>query len=485
MKLPTLILFILPLLNPTIAAPASTKLLIIAPQAFSSALQPLLAHKSRTGMPARLITLEFVRAASLGKDDPEKVKRAIADAHEKLGVQYVMLVGDASQMPVRFRHVRQLPADASIDGSYNPSDLYYANLYQGHAPENVPDDPLQIQHSGNFDTWDLDNNGRYNEQHWHDDAVSYNPDRVDGCPDIAVGRVPAHTAKEVQTYVAKIIRYETGQPHPGSFGRFTFVADKGYGGSQQLSDDIISDSIARAFPGVATAFEKLYLNCEPNEFVGAPWGRGDFDAIDAASKRCWWVTYVGHAGPRYWAIYEKNRGYDDGRVSKLSNPDALPIVYTIGCESGMFMTCAPTELYRDQQERYHDFVWHEASRTWEDKRGAKNIPAPLAVPQPFAYDLPDKGDRTFACSWLTAYSGGAIAFFGQTVVCEADKAHDLEKEMFLRYAAGDRVLGDLWRNGQRKYWINNRASQSVFRNPRIYLGIMTFFGDPSLRLRTK
>ena len=78
--------------------------------------------------------------------------------------------------------------------------------------------------------------------------------------------------------------------------------------------------------------------------------------------------------------------------------------------------------------------------------------------------------------------GGAIAFFGETLVCEDDKGHDLEKELFLRYGAGDRILGDLWLNGQRKYWINNRASENVFRHPRIYLGIMTMFGDPSLPL---
>jgi hypothetical protein len=42
----------------------------------------------------------------------------------------------------------------------------------------------------------------------------------------------------------------------------------------------------------------------------------------------------------------------------------------------------------------------------------------------------------------------------------------------------------LWLSGQRKYWLNNRRSENVFRHPRIYLGIMTLFGDPSLRLPT-
>jgi hypothetical protein len=278
-----------------------------------------------------------------------------------------------------------------------------------------------------------------------------------------------------------VIRHESGDFNSRDFGRFTFVADKGYGGSQQLCDDIITDSIVRSFPK-SSVFEKLYLNCAPNEVVRAPWSRGDFAAIDAATARSWWITYLGHAGPRYWAIYENDRGYDDGRVGALKSAGFLPIVFTIGCESGRFMSYAPSELYRDQQRRQHKFAWHGESRTWGDAATGQRIRAPLIVPQPYAYDFPAHSNRTFACAWLTHSTGGAVAFFGQTLVCEADKGHDLEKELFLRYGDGDRILGDLWLNGQRKYWLNNRKSENVFRHPRIFLGIMTMFGDPSLRL---
>jgi hypothetical protein len=463
------------------ASGGPAKLLVIAPPAFAGVLQPLIAHKNQTGMSALLVTIESLREGFPGKDDPEKIKRGIAYACEKLDTRYVMLVGDASLVPVRYRQVQQVPKDAPLDGTYNPSELYYANLYQGHMPGDAVDDPRAIRDSGVFDSWDSNGNHRFNEQHWKDDALSYNPDRVDGCPDVALGRLPAHTVQEVRNYVAKVIRYESGDFNAAGFGDFTFIADKGYGGSQQMCDDIITGSIAIAFPK-SSVFEKLYLNCSPNEFVGAPWARGDFAAIDAATTKSWWITYLGHAGPRYWAIYENGRGYDDGRVGKLKNAGVLPVVFTIGCESGMFMSYAPSETYHDQQQRRHKFVWHGESRTWDDQVTGENIKAPLTVPQPYAYDFPGSSNRTFACSWLMSSAGGAIAFFGETLVCEDDKGHDLVKELFLRYGAGDRVLGDLWLYGQRKYWINNRASENVFRHPRIYLGIMTLFGDPSLRL---
>src|SRR5258706_2838335 len=144
-------------------------------------------------MPSVLISLESLRVTYPGKDDPEKVKRAIAMVYQKQGTRYVMLVGDASLAPVRYRRVQQLSRDAPLDGTYNPSELYYANLYQGHAPGSVAGDPMAIQDSGAFSSWDANGNGHYNEQHWNDDAVSYNPDQVDGCPDVALGRLPAHT----------------------------------------------------------------------------------------------------------------------------------------------------------------------------------------------------------------------------------------------------------------------------------------------------
>ena len=97
-----------------LGASGQVKLLVIAPQSFAEVLQPLIAHKNDTGMPARLVTLESLRVSFPGKDDPEKVKRAIADAHERLGARYVMLVGDASLMPGRYRQVQQIPKGGDL-----------------------------------------------------------------------------------------------------------------------------------------------------------------------------------------------------------------------------------------------------------------------------------------------------------------------------------------------------------------------------------
>src|SRR5260370_39935392 len=114
-----------------------------------------------------------------------------------------MLAGDASLFPCRSRFVREAddPKEGGWagwhDGTYRPSDLYYASLY--HHP------------GSQLDTGDANANNKYNEQQWTNDqglAVSYNPDNVDGYPDVAVGRISAHTAAELQTYLQRVVAYQ-------------------------------------------------------------------------------------------------------------------------------------------------------------------------------------------------------------------------------------------------------------------------------------
>lgn len=177
-------------------------LLIVAHESFLTDLAPLVAHKRATGVPTLLIDPTSLAAYS-GRDDAERVKRAIFEAHHDLGLPYVLLVGDASRVPVRYR--RTAVTDKWTNAWYTAADhYYYANLYLHHDAAGHPD-----RRSG-FSDWDADGDGAYNEQNWADDLLRHNPDRVDAYPDVSVGRVPAHGREQVRTFVAKVLRYETG-----------------------------------------------------------------------------------------------------------------------------------------------------------------------------------------------------------------------------------------------------------------------------------
>jgi hypothetical protein len=221
------------------------KLLVIAPAAYLADVQPLIAHKNQTGIPAIAASIESITSFFPGADEPEQIKQAIRYAKENLSTQYVMLVGDAANFPVRFWFLRGSYTPTYTNGAVIPcnpwgvfiqSDLYYANLYHhaGTYPNMV---------DGEFDTWDANGNGLYNEA-WLTNLVSdpantsgglntaCNPDNVDGYPDIAVGRVPARNTSDVQNYVKKIITYETRAPLQDL--TFTFVADEIYGDLMRL-----------------------------------------------------------------------------------------------------------------------------------------------------------------------------------------------------------------------------------------------------------
>jgi hypothetical protein len=452
-----------------------TRLLIVAPQAFQGAIQPLINHKNATGMPTNFISREALALYFQGGDDAERVKRGIAYAEAHLGTRYVMLAGDSAQMPVRYRNVRAMTTAGVTDGSFNPSDLYFANLYQNHFVLLG-----QIYNGGAFDTWDWNGNGRYDEMRWNPDdpneVYNHNPDFVDGCPDIAVGRVPAHTAEEVTRYVNKIIRYETGQMSP-ALNRLTFLYDKNYN----------YNNGSYFFPN----YEFIGLNYKEGEAL--PGGTfGNLGSFARALGDSFWLSYIGHGYNGGFGVqlkgastlYDLNNALILGQINKY----ALPVVYSASCDTGQFAQCAPFGEYRDTAGVSRWLWWDDPKKTGghlvKDIDTGQYWDSQATTPMPHNYDYAWATNRAFACSWLCGnkYEGGAIAYMGETVVLPNDTAKELESDILKQYIGGGRILGDIWLNGQRQYWLDNRTNGGLLRAPRIYLGIMTLFGDPSLRL---
>jgi hypothetical protein len=464
-------------------APRSFRLLVIAPAEWSGALEPFIEYKNRTRMPAYLVTVEGLVKEFKGRDDPERIKKGIEYTHRVFGAGYVMLAGDASKIPVRYRFVREAK-DPKVghwagwhDGSYIPSDLYYANLYQGHVKQKGRavlldgDTPVRF---GRFDTWDRNGDGKFNEQEWGPNiAWRYNPDHVDGYPDIAVGRIPAHTEAEIKLYTEKVQHYEANAL-PVAERHYTFFGDKEYETADALSDDVIAGM------GKAVARQQVnrvwlhYGKSRPP----AGWLAGDGRSIARFAGQSWWVSYIGHGWPGGWAV----DGGSQRDIRKFPASEHWPIVFAASCETGQF-THGPPGPYLDTKGEKRWFVYHEEAnkRPWiEDKMTGKEVPRPLQVPPPSPYDFPDARDRCVASAWLFS-PGGGIAYFGEMVVMPNGPGRDLEKRM-LATAGRSRTLGDMWLQGQRRYWIDFVTCGDVFGEPRIYLGIMTMFGDPSLRL---
>jgi len=178
-------------------------MVIIAPSAFSDALQPLIDHKNTYGIETTLKTTEDIYTEYNGFDKAEQIKYFIKDALEQWNIKYVLLAGglksiiyakpkDNANVGASGWHVPVRYANIYEAGDFGvPTDLYYEDIYK---------------EGGAFENWDSDGDGILAE--W---AVGANTpdDIIDYVPDVAVGRLAFSDKKEVQEVVNKIITYET------------------------------------------------------------------------------------------------------------------------------------------------------------------------------------------------------------------------------------------------------------------------------------
>jgi Peptidase family C25 len=477
--------------NP-LAGLGNSTLLIIAPEEFLDALQPLVQHKNSTGMPANAVSIAQLTASFPGADDPEKIKRGIQYAYEHLSTQYVMLVGDAQWFPTRYLYMRKLsryypnhprPPSLPVDGVYIPSDLFYASLYhhQINRSQGVDVKP------GPFDDWDADKNGYYNEATWLD-PDNPNPDRVDGYPDVVVARVPAHNAADLSGYVNKIIRYETQRP---DHLLFTFVADQRYNNSTGISESLLKKSRLKAHS------EFLFIN-NPDANAPSNWVNASSEDVAKRINTSIWVSYIGHGSVHGWD------GSDFGNklVKQTAENDALPVIFSSGCLTGRFAIEAPFDNeYADTSGVHHSFVPAPGAdpdnpsipamvdkvsgQGWGAKCQGCN-PVPLVAPKPNPYDFDRGGNLNFSYPWLIRYpQGGAIAYFGEIGVMESWIGAEFETYMLAAYQSGERVLGSIYGQGARDYWrhhLGDSGATDFHSISRLYLGFLVFFGDPSLRV---
>jgi Peptidase family C25 len=479
------------ILTPVSMLNNATAFLILGQQKFEQTIQRLVDHKNKSVTATAFISIESLY--SYAGDEPEKIKRAIAEAYITKGVRYVMLVGDASCFPVRHRYVSngwEYGRTGSeeyqwFEGSYNPTDLYYSNLFHHDENGGIGDKPV-------FSSWDEDKDGFYNKQIWQFpgaekagiNSITINPDNVDGYPDVSLSRLPVHSVQELSSFIDKIIKYDDGNMIPESKSGLAFLASANYPGATGLDQEIIN-YISPTYISRSNIqqFAFGYGNNVP-----AGWDEGTFASVKNAAVSNWGIIYMGHASSSSWDLSEGGRPFDDSVINTFRNALSLPVIFTIGCSSGRFKPNIP-DCVPYPAGPYYDINGKEAYYTRSDgnkyyQMGTfQELPRPFRLPQPSPYDLPSAYARTFASPWLChPYQGGAIAFFGETVVCENMHGTDLIKRVLRSYASPNRFLGDAWVQGQRQYWRDFRTDPGVFHNPRIYLSIMTFFGDPTLVL---
>ncbi len=255
--------------------------LVIGPRAFLDEATDLLEHRRAQGLRVAAVATEDIYSElGFGEARPEALRELIAHAYHvwarpEAPLRYVLLLGD---------------------GTYD-----FKNYYQLGAANHVP--PLMIK-------------TRYLWTASDPMLAAVNGD--DPLPDVAIGRLPASSAAEVRTVVAKILAYETAAGAPDN--PIVLVTD-----NPDRAGDFVRDAreIAAEF---LLGRDVRFLHLSER---GTPATRASI--LSAFDEGASLMSYLGHGGIHLWA---SENLLDTGAVNSLSPQSHQPIVITMNCLNG-------------------------------------------------------------------------------------------------------------------------------------------------------
>ncbi len=255
--------------------------LLIYPQVFESAYQPLIQHRKKQGLEVLTTSCEYIYANYTGQDNAEKIRNYLVAEYQENPIDYVTLAGDTNHIPER----RLWAFDCNFgleDENHIPGDIYYANL--------------------NGD-WNANQNNLYGE----DD------DQVDNFPELIIGRLPAmNNISQVQAMVSKLIAYELGYQQDYS---------QGLGLSQNLWDESNSVYVQEYIEDMyyPDFINNVIINEEENTVANAQLNFNRNPNI------------IQHTGHCFWHVIALGDGtINDSFVNNMEN-DYAGVMYSIGC----------------------------------------------------------------------------------------------------------------------------------------------------------
>jgi hypothetical protein len=257
--------------------------LLIAPESFLGAAEPLLLHRASQGLAVKAVSLEEIgREFGHGRPSGEAIRAFVRHAyHEwaKPSVRYVVLLGDATYDPRRFSATTTL--DSPLPALWGKTSWLWTAL-----------DPVL---------------GAVNGE--------------DEVPDVAVGRIPATTVEEAERLIGKLLAWEgSGQ---GLEGKALLVAD---------NKDAAGD-----FEWNVADIRSSFLGGRETEVlkVGELGAAGTRPAVQAAfDGGLGLASYVGHGGSAVWASENVWTTWD---AASLRAESRQPLLLTLNCLNGYFV----------------------------------------------------------------------------------------------------------------------------------------------------
>ena len=279
--------------NLRILADNNFDVLILSSKNLSQAVEKLQKMKEKDGLRTKIAYVEDIYDLYSGQelDKPAMIREYINNTVRSNNIKFVIIFGDDDVVPVRYVYIPDGAYDNNpeIDGKEVETDLYYADL-----------------------DFSWDDNG---DNKWGD--LLY--DKVDGYPDVIVGRIPVSNITEALGIVNKIARYKPSKP---LYSRVLFAGTDtfmiGYPEGEYLleySQKFVKDA------DVVKIYE-TYGNLTRTSF------------IREMDKGYALVAFTGHGLPDSLAL-SFSQTYSIGDANNQINK-VLPVFVALSCDAGRF-----------------------------------------------------------------------------------------------------------------------------------------------------
>lgn len=288
--------------NNTRRASDNWEYLIITNNSLKSTFVPLADWKTRKGIRGKIITIEEIGSSYSGADLKQKIKNALKYYYDNYNLQYVLLGGDSTIIPIKRQYC---PYNAIVvsDHNYIPTDLFYSCFGTM--------DWSNVSHSG----------------------INYSLD-------VAVSRVPVNTTAEASVFVNSILEYEM-DPDTMNWNKCILLSG------------VKTDTIINGISDSHNKSEKLY-----NNYIASNWDGTRFRFYDTGTDHPQGANYdvmeytmksqldLGntffyintHGWADYWKLEEVNgigHYYFDFLVPYLNNHSYTTIT-TVACLTNDF-----------------------------------------------------------------------------------------------------------------------------------------------------
>lgn len=280
--------------------------LIITSETLKPAFMPLINWKRTKGLYSGIATVEDIAEKYNGNDLQEKIKRYLYSLYANNGLQYVLLGGDDTVVPVRGCYGMVAAQSGNYEDYTIPADIYYTCF----------DD--------NF-TWDANGNGIFGEKE----------DNINLSSSINICRLPVRSAEHISIYTEKLLSYEKSPRFNNqillSGAQVSYYDSLTNRTDVEITGGILSDNHIR--PHWNGYIEQFYDS--HTSFLG-----GDhFDVTasnlkDIISRGFYFIEMNTHGSQRTWAM-ESGGSYTSNHASSQTNP-FHSFIFTEACNTNAF-----------------------------------------------------------------------------------------------------------------------------------------------------